>query len=149
MSLSPQRLGKSWQVFADAVMEHRLTQSGDAALARHVGNLALRSDRSGIRPELELTSLGAFVNGAIAGMIAYERATELASVPPREPMMAWVERPLARCKKVAFARDCAVWRRLIELPSRIALEPKMTPAMLVLMDNPEDPFISGTWRSVE
>ena len=50
MPLSPQRLGKSWQVFADAVLEHRLTQSGDPALARHVGNLTLRSDRSGVRP---------------------------------------------------------------------------------------------------
>jgi phage terminase large subunit-like protein len=90
MPLSPQRLGKSWQVFADAVMEHRLTQSGDAALARHVGNLVLRSDRSGVRPELELASPGAFVNGALAGMIAYERATELAAMTPKEVLMAWV-----------------------------------------------------------
>ncbi len=89
MPLSPQRLGKSWQVFADAVMEQRLTQSGDAALARHVSNLTLRSDRSGVRPELELSSPGAFVNGAIAAMIAYVRASELAAIPPREPMMAW------------------------------------------------------------
>ena len=85
---SPQRSAKAWQTFADAVHEHRLTQSGDAALARHVGNLTLRS-RSGVRPELELAAAGAFVNGAVTAMIAYERATELASVPPRVAMMAW------------------------------------------------------------
>ena len=73
MPLSPQRLGKSWQVFSVTVMEHRLTHSGDAALARHVSNLTLRSDRSGVRPELELASPGAFVNRAVAAMIAYER----------------------------------------------------------------------------
>ncbi len=89
MPLSPQRFGKSCQVFADAVLEKHLTQSGDAALARHVGNLTLRSDRSGVRPELELASHGAFVNGAVATMIAYERARALAAIPPREPMMAW------------------------------------------------------------
>ncbi len=69
--------------------EHRLTQSGDAALARYVGNLTLRSDRSGVRPELELSSPSAFVNGAIAAMIAYERAAELGSLPPQIAMMAW------------------------------------------------------------
>jgi hypothetical protein len=77
----------------DAVLEQRLTQSGYAALARHVSNLTLRSDRSGVRPELELASPGAFVNGAVAAMIAYERAAELAAelaaVPVRTAMMAW------------------------------------------------------------
>ena len=90
MPLSPQRSAKAWQIFADAVLEQRLTQSGDAALARHVGNLTLRSDRGGVRPDLELASPGAFVNGALAAMIAYERSVELANVPQREPMMAWV-----------------------------------------------------------
>jgi phage terminase large subunit-like protein len=89
MPLSPQRLGKTWQAFSDAVLELRLTQSGDPALARHAGNLTLRSDRSGVRPELELASPGAFVNGAVAAMIAHERAIELGSVPPRVAMMAW------------------------------------------------------------
>jgi phage terminase large subunit-like protein len=90
MPLSPQRSAKAWQVFADAILEQRLTQSGDPALARHVGNLTLRSDRSGVRPDLELASAGAYINGAVAAMIAYERATEIASQPVREPMIAFI-----------------------------------------------------------
>lgn len=69
------RIVPAWSKFYDAVMEKDLTHDGDKRLARHVANLMLKSDRFGPRPTRDRNTPRTFIDLAIAGVIAYDRAT--------------------------------------------------------------------------
>jgi phage terminase large subunit-like protein len=88
--LSPQRSARAWQLFYDAVIEHRLTHDADPLLARHVGNLSLIASPHGLRPDLTTSSEGAFVNAAVAAMIAYERAATQPEEQMAPPSFQWL-----------------------------------------------------------
>jgi len=77
-------MAQAWQVFDDAVPERRLTHSADPVLARHVANLTLRSDRSGVRPDLDVAE-GQPIAAALAAMIALERVVALGAEPDPSP----------------------------------------------------------------
>jgi phage terminase large subunit-like protein len=77
-SNSVPRVVPAWQELADAVMERKLTHDGDQLLARHVGNLQIRTDRQGSRPYRD--SHAPPCEGAWAAMLAYNRS-QAADVP--------------------------------------------------------------------
>jgi phage terminase large subunit-like protein len=65
--------------FAEAVMNHGLTHSGDPRLARHVGNAILKTDSRGQRIAKEHKHSGRKIDLAVAAVMALDRAS---AVPP-------------------------------------------------------------------
>jgi hypothetical protein len=57
-------------------MERRITHDGDPRVARHLANLTLRSDRSGLRPDLDLTQAGSPISAELGAMWAAGRVIE-------------------------------------------------------------------------
>lgn len=78
----PARIGPAWLAFRDAVMDGGLTHDGDETLARHVGNLVVKSDRFGERPTRDRSQPRSFIDAGIAAIVAFDRASRLAGVPP-------------------------------------------------------------------
>lgn len=69
------RIVPAWKRFYDAVMDHQLTHDGDQRLARHIENMVLKRDMSGVRPVKESATSGRKIDLGIAAVIAYDRAT--------------------------------------------------------------------------
>ena len=74
-STSPSRMVKATARFFDAVMEKKLTHSGDPLLARHLDNCVLKIDNIGPRIVKENRNSNRRIDAAVAAVIAYERAT--------------------------------------------------------------------------
>ena len=79
---SPSRMVPAWAKFYDAVIGRALTHDGDPRLVRHVGNMALKTDRLGPRPVKEHRGSPRSIDLGICAVGAYDRATYWASQPP-------------------------------------------------------------------
>jgi len=75
------RYVKAWTRFSDGVMQKEISHDGDLLLARHVGNLVLRSDRFGVRATRDRSSPRSFIDAAMASQFAYSHVVELNTVP--------------------------------------------------------------------
>lgn len=74
-STSAARMVKATATFFDAVMDGKLTQSGDPMLARHLDNAVLKIDNIGPRIVKENRNSNRRIDAAVAALIAYDRAT--------------------------------------------------------------------------
>lgn len=79
------RYVKMWQRFEDGVMEGKITHDGSPTLARHVGNLVLKSDRFGRRATRDRTAPRSFIDAAMAAQFAYSEVVDLNTAEP-EPI---------------------------------------------------------------
>ena len=79
---SPSRMVPAWAKFYDAVIGDGLTHDGDPRLVRHVGNMALKTDRLGPRPVKEHRGSPRSIDLGICAVGAYDRATYHAAQPP-------------------------------------------------------------------
>jgi phage terminase large subunit-like protein len=66
--------------FYEAVANGALTHSGDARLARHVGNVVLREDARAARLAKERKHSPRRIDAAVAAVMAHDRAAALAGV---------------------------------------------------------------------
>jgi phage terminase large subunit-like protein len=64
--------------FYEAVVNDQLTHSGDARLARHVGNAVLPEDARGARPAKERKDSPRKIDAAMAAVVVHDRAAALA-----------------------------------------------------------------------
>jgi phage terminase large subunit-like protein len=86
-STSAQRMIPACAKFYDAVVSENLTQDGSALLARHISNAVIKTDRLGPRIVKEHRSSPRKIDAAVAGIIAFDRATVSRSEPdPIVPM---------------------------------------------------------------
>lgn len=74
-STSAARMVKATATFFDAVMDGKLTHSGDPLLARHLDNAVLKIDSIGPRIVKENRNSNRRIDAAVAALIAYDRAT--------------------------------------------------------------------------
>lgn len=74
---SPQRMMPATSRFYDAVMNHSLTHSGNADLARHVNNAVLKTDSRGSRLSKETKGSSRKIDLAVAAVMAFDRASQL------------------------------------------------------------------------
>jgi phage terminase large subunit-like protein len=74
-STSAARMVKATATFFDAVMDSKLTHSGDPLLARHLDNAVLKIDSIGPRIVKENRNSNRRIDAAVAALIAYDRAT--------------------------------------------------------------------------
>lgn len=78
---SPSRLTPACSAFYEAVIDGTLTHSGDKRLARHVANAVLRTDSRGARIVKESKHSRRRIDLAVAAVMAFDRATQLARRP--------------------------------------------------------------------
>ena len=78
---SPSRMVPAWAKFYDAIINRSLTHDGDPRLVRHVGNMALKTDRLGPRPVKEHRGSPRSIDLGICAVGAYDRATWHAAQP--------------------------------------------------------------------
>lgn len=74
-STSAARMVKATATFFDAVMDHKMTHSGDPLIARHLDNAVLKIDSIGPRIVKENRNSNRRIDAAVAALIAYDRAT--------------------------------------------------------------------------
>ena len=74
-STSAARMVKATATFFDAVMDAKMTHSGDALVARHLDNAVLKIDSIGPRIVKENRNSNRRIDAAVAALIAYDRAT--------------------------------------------------------------------------
>ena len=74
-STSAARMVKATATFFDAVMDAKMTHSGDPMLARHLDNAVLKIDSTGPRIVKENRNSQRRIDAAVAALIAYDRAT--------------------------------------------------------------------------
>jgi phage terminase large subunit-like protein len=74
-STSAARMVKASATFFDAVMDNKLTHSGDPLVARHLDNAVLKIDSIGPRIVKENRNSNRRIDAAVAAVIAYDRAT--------------------------------------------------------------------------
>ena len=74
-STSAARMVKATATFFDAVMDNKMTHSGDALVARHLDNAVLKIDSIGPRIVKENRNSNRRIDAAVAALIAYDRAT--------------------------------------------------------------------------
>ncbi len=91
---APSRMVPAWAKFYDAAIGDGLTHDGDPRLIRHIGNMALKTDRLGPRPVKEHRGSPRSIDLGICAIGAYDRATYWASQPPTAPSV-YAERGLA------------------------------------------------------
>jgi phage terminase large subunit-like protein len=77
------RMVPACQEFYTAVLEHRITQDGNADLAAHIANAVLKEDRHGPRIVKESKSSNRKIDLAVCAVGAYAEARRLAQVPER------------------------------------------------------------------
>ncbi len=82
---SPSRMVPAWAKFYDAIIGGGLTHDGDPRLIRHVGNMALKTDRLGPRPVKEHRGSPRSIDLGICAVGAFDRATHHASQPVAVP----------------------------------------------------------------
>jgi hypothetical protein len=75
---SPARMQPATARFYQLVTNGQLTHSGDSRLARHVGNAVLREDARGARLAKERRDSPRKIDGAVAAVMAVDRAAALA-----------------------------------------------------------------------
>jgi phage terminase large subunit-like protein len=75
---SPARMTPATTQFYEAVVNGTLTHSGDARLARHVGNCVVRVDSRGTRLSKQHKHSTRRIDLAVASVMAFARASELA-----------------------------------------------------------------------
>ena len=80
---SPGRMVPACAKFYDAVVNGRLTHSGDPRLIRHVGNAVVKVDRLGPRIVKEHRGSSRSIDLAVAAVGAYDRATFYGAVPEK------------------------------------------------------------------
>ena len=78
---SPARMVPAWAKFYDATLTAGYTHDGDPRLIRHVGNMALKTDRLGPRPIKEHRGSPRSIDLGICAVGAFDRATFHASQP--------------------------------------------------------------------
>jgi phage terminase large subunit-like protein len=71
--------------FYDAVVSNKLTQDGDALLARHISNAVVKTDRLGPRIVKEHRGSPRKIDAAVSSIIAFDRATVSRNEP--EPLI--------------------------------------------------------------
>jgi len=84
------RMVPATQAFYDAVMDSKLSHNGNPALARHVRNAVLKSDRHGARVTKNYKSSKSHIDLAIAAVIGLSRAVswrESAPAPEAEMLI--------------------------------------------------------------
>jgi phage terminase large subunit-like protein len=74
-STSAARMVPACAKFYDAVVENKLTHDGSGLLARHISNAVIKTDRLGPRIVKEHRSSLRKIDGAVASIIAFDRAT--------------------------------------------------------------------------
>ena len=74
-STSAARMIPACAKFYDAVVSEKLTQDGDALLARHISNAVVKIDRLGPRIVKEHRGSPRKIDAAVASIIAFDRAT--------------------------------------------------------------------------
>lgn len=74
-STSAARMVKATATFFDAVMDDKMTHSGDPMLSRHLDNAVLKIDSVGPRIVKENRNSLRRIDAAVAALIAYDRAT--------------------------------------------------------------------------
>ena len=82
---TPQRMSPATQRFYELAVDRALTHSGDAGLARHVGNAVLKVDSRGWRIYKEHKSSPRKIDLAVAGVMA----VALAATPWEEEVQPW------------------------------------------------------------
>jgi phage terminase large subunit-like protein len=75
---SPGRMTPATARFYEAVVNGRLTHSGDSRLTRYVGNAVLREDARGARLAKERKDSPRRIDAAVAAVMAHDRAAALA-----------------------------------------------------------------------
>jgi len=73
---SPSRMTPATQAFFEAALNGGLTHSGDARLARHVGNAVLKADSRGTRLAKEHKHSRRRIDAAVAAVMAFDRARQ-------------------------------------------------------------------------
>ena len=76
---SPGRTTPATARLHEAVVNGALTPSGDARLARHVGNVVLREDARAARLAKERKHSPRRIDAAVAAVMAHDRAAALAA----------------------------------------------------------------------
>jgi phage terminase large subunit-like protein len=79
---SAPRMARSMSLLEVAIREGRLTHDGDPRLALHVANVVSRDTVAGPIPQKRSRNSRDRIDGAIAAMLAYERAADVLSNPP-------------------------------------------------------------------
>lgn len=80
---TPARMSAAAQRFYEAVTTGTMRHSGDARLARHLGNTTIRPNG---QPAKEHKDSGRKIDAAIAAVMAYDRSCQLAHIPQRAPI---------------------------------------------------------------
>ncbi|GIG57388.1 terminase of prophage CP-933C [Longispora fulva] len=75
--------------FYEAAVNRQLTQSGDARLARHIGNAVLKADSRGTRIYKEHKHSTRRIDLAVAAVMALERAVQTPVENPDVDFLAW------------------------------------------------------------
>lgn len=88
---SPARMVPATQRFYEAVVNGSLTHSGNASLARHIGNTVIRTDARGSRLSKDTKNSPRKIDLAIAAVMAVDRAATLAATPEQVhvPLVTW------------------------------------------------------------
>jgi phage terminase large subunit-like protein len=84
------RIVPAWQRFYDAVLDGRLSHSGDARLARHLENMRIKRDARGGRPVKDAKDSRRKIDLGICAVIAYDRACARVDDDELVPMMGWM-----------------------------------------------------------
>jgi phage terminase large subunit-like protein len=74
-STSPSRMVTACAKFYDAVVENKVTHDGSGLLSRHIANAVIKTDRLGPRIVKEHRGSLRKIDGAVAAIIAFDRAT--------------------------------------------------------------------------
>jgi len=82
---SPQRMTPATVGVFEAVINNQVTHSGDARLARHVGNAMVKEDARGTRLVKVHKHTARKIDLAVAAVMAHARVCELGATP--EPMI--------------------------------------------------------------
>jgi phage terminase large subunit-like protein len=86
-----QRMSPATQRFYEMAVDKALTHSGDAGLARHVGNAVLKVDSRGWRIYKEHKSSPRKIDLAVATVMAVWLAANLEDEPEVEPWAVWID----------------------------------------------------------
>ena len=79
------RMIPATKIFYDAVLDATMTHSGNPIMARHLENCVLKEDAKGARITKEYRSSRKFIDAAVAGVIALQRAIAYRDQEPEDP----------------------------------------------------------------
>lgn len=84
------RIVPAWQKFYDAVLDGRLSHSGDVRLARHLENMRIKRDARGGRPVKDAKDSRRKIDLGICAVIAFDRALSRHESNELVPMVGWL-----------------------------------------------------------